>query len=39
MVFPLWVFLISIYLLIDNFRRAPEASTRSEERKGPRFGQ
>ena len=39
MVFPLWVLLVSIYILIDNFRRAPEAPTRSEERKAPRFGQ
>jgi hypothetical protein len=29
MVFPVWVLLISIYILIDNFRRPPETPTRS----------
>jgi hypothetical protein len=38
MVFPLWVLLISIYILIDNFRRAPETPTRSGGREPPRFG-
>jgi len=28
MVFPLWVLLISIYILIDNFRRLPETPTK-----------
>ncbi len=38
MVFPLWVLLISIYILIDNFRHAPETPS-SEEQEPPRFGQ
>ena len=39
MVFPLWVLLISIYILIDNFRRPPENPTRSGGQEPPRFGQ
>ena len=39
MVFPLWVFLISIYILIDNLRHAPETPTISEGQEPPRFGQ
>ena len=39
MVFPLWVLLISIYILIDNFRRPPETPTRSGGQEPPRFGQ
>ena len=36
MVFPLWVLLISIYILIDNFRRLPETPTTSGGPEPPR---
>lgn len=39
LVFPLWVLMISIYILIDNFRRAPEAPTTSGGQEPPRFRQ
>ena len=31
LVFPLWVLLISIYILIDNLRRAPQSAATSQE--------
>jgi hypothetical protein len=31
MVFPLWVLVVSLYILIDNLRRLPEAVAASEE--------
>ena len=37
MVFPLWVLLISIYILIDNFRRLPETPATSGVQEPPRF--
>jgi hypothetical protein len=39
MLFPLWVLLISIYILIDNLRRSLETPTSSGGRYLPRFRQ
>ncbi len=39
MVFPLWVLLISIYILINNFHRPPETQTTSGGQETPRFRQ